>query len=64
MLYSVARALQIIGLILLPLALAGNLAELAGAGHALSLKQSLILAGSGVVLFYAGWWLQQRTGSQ
>lgn len=58
--YSVARGLQLLGLILLPIAVAGNLAELANAEAALSLRDSLVLACVGGLCFYAGWLLQQR----
>ena len=60
MLYSLARVLQIIGLILVPLAIAGNLAELANAHNRLTLWESLALSGVGVLLFTIGWLIQQR----
>jgi hypothetical protein len=53
MLYKVGRALQLAGLLLLPVAVAG---ELAGT---LTLKEELILAGVGVAAFLAGWLVQQ-----
>ena len=53
MLYSVARLLQLAGLIVLPVAIAGNVAE------KLSLKDSLLMSGAGAVLFLLGWLLQQ-----
>jgi hypothetical protein len=55
MLYTLARLLQLAGLILLPVAMAGNLAE------SLDLRQMLLLAGAGVGLFVLGWLLQQAT---
>jgi len=58
--YGLARLLQLLGLVLVPLAVAGNLAEVAGADNRLDLKQSLILSGFGVALFYLGWLLQQK----
>lgn len=60
MLYGLARVLQLAGLVLVPVAVAGNLAELAGPGVRLDLKESLLLSGLGIALFYAGWWLQQK----
>jgi hypothetical protein len=53
MLYSIGRVLQFAGLILLPVAIAG---EVEGS---LDLKQMLALSGLGVVVFIAGWLLQQ-----
>jgi hypothetical protein len=57
-LYRLARMLQVIGMILLPLAIAGNLSP----EKPLSLKASLTLSGIGIVVFIAGWLLQQRVG--
>ncbi len=59
-LYRLARGLQLVGLILVPIAVAGNLAELADAQTALSLKASLMLSALGVGCFGIGWWLQQQ----
>ncbi len=56
MLYSLARLLQLAGLIILPVAIAGNMAD-----ERLSLKQSLMLSAVGVVVFVIGWLLQQGT---
>lgn len=53
MLYSIARFLQLAGLIILPIAISGNVAE------KLNLKESLSLSAVGVVLFIVGWSLQQ-----
>jgi hypothetical protein len=53
MLYTLARLLQFAGLVILPVAMAGQAAE------SLSVKDMLILAGVGVGLFLAGWKLQQ-----
>jgi hypothetical protein len=60
MMYGLARLLQLVGLVLVPLAVAGNLAEIAGAENRLDLRASLVLAGIGIGLFYLGWLLQQR----
>ncbi len=53
MLYTLARLLQFAGLVLLPVAMAGNVAE------SLDLRQMLTLSGVGVLLFFVGWLLQQ-----
>jgi hypothetical protein len=55
MLYTVARLLQFLGLLILPIAIAGNLAD-----ERLNLKESLELSTVGVIVFAAGWLLQQR----
>ena len=47
--------MQLIGMILLPLAIAGNLSP----ENTLTLKESLMLSGAGVVVFTLGWFLQQ-----
>jgi hypothetical protein len=52
--YNLGRLLQLLGLLILPLAIAGNLA-----GERLSLKDSLTMSGVGVVVFSIGWLLQQ-----
>jgi len=55
MVYKIARFLQFAGLIILPFAISGNVAE------KLDLKQSLILSGVGCGVFILGWLLQQTT---
>jgi hypothetical protein len=55
MLYKVGRFLQVVGMFLLPLAIAGNLAP----GEPLDLRASLLLSALGVAVFTAGWLLQQ-----
>ena len=55
MLYSAGRVLQMLGLFILPVAISG---EVLGS---MTLKQSLELSGVGVVIFIAGWLLQQAT---
>jgi hypothetical protein len=57
MLYKVGRVLQLAGLILLPVAVAGNVAR----EDAINLKVSLTLSAVGVGVFALGWWLQQAT---
>lgn len=61
MLYRLARFLQVLGMLIVPLALAGNLAQAAGAPINLDVKQMLMLAGLGILIFYIGHALQQRT---
>jgi hypothetical protein len=62
MLYRLGRGLQLLGLLIVPIALAGNLAELAGGPFTLDLKEMLLLAGLGVLIFYIGHALQRRAG--
>jgi len=57
LLFKVGRALQVVGMILLPVAIAGNLAP----GPALDLRQSLTLSAAGVGVFFLGYLLQQAT---
>jgi hypothetical protein len=52
--YKLGRFLQLVGLILLPVAIAGNIAPDAP----LSLWRSLGLSGAGVAVFALGWFLQ------
>ena len=54
-LYKLGRLMQLVGMILLPLAIAGNLSP----ENTLTLKESLLLLGTGVVVFTLGWFLQQ-----
>jgi hypothetical protein len=60
MTYRLARALQMIGLLIVPVAVAGNAAEAAGAPFSLTLGESLVLATIGFVIFYAGYTLQGK----
>jgi hypothetical protein len=55
MLYKLGRLLQIIGLILLPLAIAGNLSP----ERPMDLRSSLTLSAIGVLVFSLGYLLQQ-----
>ena len=55
MLYKLGRFLQIVGMILLPLAIAGNLSP----EHPLDLRESLTLSAIGIIVFGAGYLLQQ-----
>lgn len=56
--YKLGRTLQFLGLVILPIAIAGNVAE------QLSLWQSLSLSGVGVCVFCLGWLLQQGAQSE
>jgi len=56
MLYTFGRLLQMVGLIVLPVAIAGNLAP---EPQGISLWSSLKLSALGVVIFATGYWLQQ-----
>jgi hypothetical protein len=60
MLYKVARFLQLAGLILVPIAISGNVAQ-RGGEPVLNLKESLILSAVGCVVFLCGWLLQQSS---
>jgi len=52
--YALGRTLQFLGLLILPIGIAGNLAE------SLTLWQSLSVSGVGVVVFYLGVMLQGK----
>lgn len=54
-LYRLGRLLQLLGMILLPLAIAGNLSP----QNPLDLKTSLTLSGIGILIFGMGWLIQQ-----
>jgi hypothetical protein len=56
MLYKLGRVLQIVGLILLPFAIAGNLAP---EPQGIDLRTSLSLSAIGVLVFGLGYLLQQ-----
>ncbi len=58
MAYKLARLFQLVGLIVLPVAIAG---EVAGK---LSLKDSLFVSAIGGTLFVVGWLIQQRNRPQ
>jgi len=55
MLYKLGRILQVIGLILLPLAMAGNLVP----GAPVGLSGMLELMVIGAIVFFIGWVIQQ-----
>jgi hypothetical protein len=52
--YKLGRLLQVVGLVVLPVAIAGNLAP----ENPLSLWRSLALSGVGVLVFSLGWLIQ------
>jgi hypothetical protein len=62
--YQLARLLQFAGLVLLPVAIAGNVAPRHEREPFLSLKDSLVLSTIGVLLFVLGWLLQQGSRPQ
>ncbi len=55
MLYKLGRFLQVIGMMLLPLGVAGNLAD----ETRVDLRTSLTISGFGVAVFIVGYLLQQ-----
>jgi hypothetical protein len=54
MLYKIGRFLQLVGLILLPVAIAGNVAP-----DTLDLRASLTVSALGIMVFTLGWLIQQ-----
>jgi hypothetical protein len=52
--YTLARALQFLGLLILPFGIASELVGKVGLG------QSLLIAGGGMAVFYVGYQLQPR----
>jgi hypothetical protein len=55
MLYTLARLMQFAGLLILPVAMAGQVEG------SLDLRQMLTLTGVGIGVFFLGWLLQQAT---
>jgi len=53
MLYKLGRFLQFAGLIILPVGMAGNMAD------KLNLKEMFIVCAAGILVFAVGWLLQQ-----
>jgi hypothetical protein len=51
---TIARSLQLVGLIILPCGISANLAGLGSEG------MTLLIAGIGIVIFYSGYALQHR----
>ena len=54
MLYRLGRTLQVIGMVILPVGMAGNVVM----PEKITVQDSLVWAGLGVVVFAAGWLLQ------
>jgi hypothetical protein len=55
MLYRLGRFLQLLGLLILPAAIAGNLAR----EDQIDLKVSLAMSAVGIIVFTIGWLIQQ-----
>jgi hypothetical protein len=51
--HKIGRVLQLLGLVILPIAISGNVAD------KLTLQESLMLSGLGIFVFFVGWSLQQ-----
>jgi hypothetical protein len=60
MLYKLGRFLQLLGLLILPIAIAGNVAR----EEQIDLKVSLIMSSVGILLFFVGWMIQPRAGGK
>ena len=57
MLYKLARFLQLLGLLICPVGIAGNVLR----PEEVTLKATLMIAAAGVLIFTLGWLLQQST---
>jgi len=57
MLYKLARFLQLQGLLICPAGIAGNVLR----PEEVTLKDSLMIAAGGILVFTVGWLLQQTT---
>jgi len=55
MLYKFARFLQLLGLLICPVGIAGNVAR----PEEVTVKMSLMISGAGILIFALGWLLQQ-----
>ncbi len=60
MLYKVGRFLQLVGMLLLPIAIAGNVYD----ERQVTLWRSLTISGIGIAVFTVGYLLQQAGRSQ
>lgn len=58
MLYKIGRALQVIGMLVLPIAIAGQ------ATSSMTLGQMLLWTAVGIGIFGAGWLLQEMAGKK
>jgi hypothetical protein len=56
MLYKLSRFLQLLGLLICPAGIAGNVAR----PEEVTVKMSLMISGAGVLIFAIGWLLQQN----
>ncbi len=55
MLYKLSRFLQLLGLLICPVGIAGNVAR----PEEITVKMSLMISGAGILIFALGWLLQQ-----
>jgi hypothetical protein len=55
MLFKLGRAMQLVGMIVLPVGMVGNIMR----PELISVQNSLVIAGVGIVIFGVGWLLQQ-----
>jgi len=55
MLYKLSRFLQLLGLLICPVGIAGNVAR----PDEVTVKMSLMISGAGILIFALGWLLQQ-----
>jgi hypothetical protein len=55
MLYKIGRSLQVAGMIILPVGMAGNIVR----PEQITVQESLTIAAVGIAVFAAGWLLQQ-----
>ena len=60
MTYKLGRFLQLVGLLVVPTGIAGNLAR----PESIDLKMSLTIAGIGMLVFSLGWLMQQSNKPQ
>jgi hypothetical protein len=60
LLYKVGRFLQVVGLLVMPFGLAGNVID----PVRVDVKLSLMIAGAGIAIFLVGWLLQQGSRPQ
>jgi uncharacterized membrane protein YGL010W len=55
MLFKLGRAMQLVGMIILPVGMVGNIMR----PELISVQNSLVIAGVGIAVFGVGWLLQQ-----
>ena len=56
--YKLGRFLQLLGLLILPAAVAGNLAR----PEEMGVRGTLMVAAAGILVFFIGWMLQPGAG--